>query len=212
MHQKLRRAGGIAAIAAPILMWSGFFTAALTRPDYNLLTRPFSDLATRGSANAIPFDIAFFLIPGGLAVVVGMGLWFAGSTNRAWRAGAVLIVAAGVLLFATGIFQQDPTLDAASILHRTVSQFCFAVASVAPVVLFIASRKDVRIDAPRGVWLVTGIAAAAMEVVALALLPVVHYPDGLFQRPFTIALTAWFVATGAWLLRMRGAEGLVIAE
>ncbi|HVH63146.1 MAG TPA: DUF998 domain-containing protein [Candidatus Dormibacteraeota bacterium] len=212
MHRKLRRAGGFAAIAAPILMWSGFFIAALSRPGYNLLTRPFSDLATRGSVNAIPFDIAFFLIPGGLAVVVGFGLWFAGNANRAWRVGATLIVGAGVLLFATGVFQQDPTLDAASILHRTVSQFCFAVASVAPVILFIAARQDARIDAPRRVWLVTGVAAAAMEVVALALIPIVHYPDGLFQRPFTIALTAWFVATGAWLLRMRGGEGLVVAE
>lgn len=212
MHENLRRAGGVAAIVAPILMWSGFFAAALSRQDYNLLTRPFSDLATRGSVNAIPFDIAFFLIPGGLAVVVGVGLWFAGSTDRAWRAGAVLIIAAGGLLFATGVFQQDPTLDAASILHRTVSQICFAVASVAPVVLFIASRKDVRIEAPRRVWLVTGIAAAVMEVVALALLPIVRYPDGLFQRPFTIALTAWFLATGAWLLRVRRPEGLVIAE
>ena len=212
MPQTFRRAGGYAAIAAPVLMWSAFFAAALTRQGYDLLTRPFSDLATKGSINATQFEVAFFLVPGALAAVVGIGLWFAGSASTLWRAGSLLTVSAGVLLFATGFFQQDPTYDAASILHRTVSQICYAFASLAPIVLFVAASRDRRLDPPRQLWLVTGMAAAAMEVVAIVLQPVVHYPDGVFQRPFTIALTVWFVATGAWLLRVRKAEGLMVSE
>lgn len=212
MQHTLRRAGGYAAVAAPALMWTAFFAAAMGRPDYNLFTRPFSDLATRGSANAVPFLIAFFVLPGLLGVLVGAGLWFAGSANPAWRTGAVLTAAAGLALFATGVLQQDPTLDAASILHRTVSQICFALASLAPVVLFLASSRDARLDPPRTVWLLSGISAAIMEVTAVILRPVLHFQDGIFQRPFTIALTVWFIATGAWLLRVRKAEGMALAE
>lgn len=212
MHPTLRRAGGYAAIAAPILMWSGFFAAALSRHGYNLLTRPFSDLATRGTSNATLFDFGFFLVPGLLTAVVALGLWFAGDAGRAWRFGAVLIGAAGLFLFATGVFQQDPSRSTAAILHGTVSQICFAIASVAPVVLFAASLRDRHLGAPRQAWLVTGIAAALIEAAGVALRPITHYPDGLFQRPFTIALTVWFVATGAWLLRVRGGDGLALAE
>jgi hypothetical membrane protein len=211
MNSRLRRAGGYAAIAAPILMWSGFFAAALGRHGYDLLTRPFSDLATRGTVNSGLFDIGFFLVPGLLTTVVAVGLWHAGE-GPAWRLGAALIGGAGLFLFATGVFQQDPSSSAASILHGTVSQICFAIASVAPVVLFAASFGTNHLRPPRQVWLMTGIAAAVIEGVGVALRPVYHYPDGLFQRPFTLALTVWFVATGAWLLRLRGAEGTVIAD
>ena len=39
-----------------------------------------------------------------------------------------------------------------------------------------------------------------------------HYPDGLFQRPFTLVLTIWFITTGAWLLRGRKFEGLSVPD
>lgn len=212
MNATLRRTGGYAAIAAPVLMWSGFFAAALTRQGYNLLTRPFSDLATRGTSNSTVFDIGFFIVPGTLIVLVALGLWFAGDAGRMWRTGAALIGATGLFLSATGIFQQDPGSSTASILHGTVSQTCFAIATVAPVVLFLASFRDPHLQPPRQVWLVTGIAAAVIEGVGVALRPFLHYPDGFFQRPFTAALTVWFVATGAWLLRGRRATGLALAE
>ncbi len=208
----VRRIGGYAAIAAPVVMWSGFFAAALSRQGYNLLTRPFSDLATRGTANSTVFDIGFFIVPGMLIAVVALGLWFAGESGRMWRAGSVGIGAVGFFLFATGIFQQDPRSSTASILHGTVSQTCFAIASVAPVVLFVAPFRDRHLSPPRQVWLATGVAALLIEGVGVALRPLLHYPDGFFQRPFTIALTVWFVATGAWLLRARRAQGLAVAE
>lgn len=207
--------GGYAAIAAPIFMWSGFFAAALNRHGYNLLTRPFSDLAARGTSNSTLFDVGFFLVPGVLVAFAGVGLWFAGRrspSNRAWRTGAALVVGTGLFLFMTGVFQQDPRSVAAGILHGTVSQICFAIASVAPVILFFASSRDVHLDPPRRLWLMTGVAALAIEAAGVALKPVLHYADGFFQRPFTVALTIWFLATGAWLLRARSAEGLSLAE
>lgn len=212
MNLTVRRAAGYAAIAAPLLMWAEFFVMGLTRPGYNLLTRPFSDLATRGTSHAALFDLGFFIVPGLLTALAGVGLWFTGGSSSAWRAGSVLTVAAGVFLFATGVFPQDPNSFTASILHGTVSQTCFAIASVTPLVLFVGSSREAQLETPRRLWLVSGLAALAIEGVGLASRPFLHYPDGFFQRPFTVALTIWFVATGTWLLRVRKAEGLAVAE
>jgi hypothetical membrane protein len=207
----VRRACGYAAIVTPVLMWTGFLVAGLSRPDYNLLTRPFSDLATRGTSNATIFDLGFFVVPGLLTALVGVGLWHV-RAGLVWRLGSLLIVAAGIFLFATGVFQQDPSSGTASILHGTMSQICFAIASVAPIVLFVGSSDAAHLDAPRRLWLLSGLAALAIEGLGVALRPFLHYPDGFFQRSFTMALTIWFVATGAWLLRVRKAEGLHVAD
>ena len=199
-----RRAGGFAALAAPALMWTEFVTHGFSRAGYNVLSRPFSDLATIGTPNAVQFDVGFFLVPGILTVIVGVGLWFA--THEAgplWRIGSTMIIAAGVFLFATGIFRQVPGSQLANLLHGTMAQTCFAIASVAPLVLFVGSTTRTHLGAPRRLWLLAGLAAIAIEGVGVAMRPLTAYPDGFFQRPFTIVLTVWFIATGVWLLRVR---------
>jgi hypothetical membrane protein len=205
-----RRLGGFAALLAPLLMWIEFFAVAPSRQGYDLLTRPFSDLATRGAPWSSVFDLGFFLVPGLLCVLVGIGLWFVIEGGRAWRLGAVLVVAAGVFLFATGIFRQDPSSSYAASLHGTVSQICFALASVAPLVLFFGSGGNLHLSPPRRIWLAAGIVAFAVEGLAVALRHLLHFPEGLFQRPFTLSLTIWFVATGAWMLKVRQIEGLTV--
>ncbi len=201
-----KRVGGFSALAAPVLMWAVFLATALSRHGYNLLTRPFSDLATVGTPDSTLYDLGFFLIPGLLTVIVGIGLWFALDGGQAWRAGAVLIVAAGVFLFATGVFRQDPTSYVAGVLHGTMSQICFGIASVAPLVLFLGSGRHLHMSPPRRVWFGAAVAAFAVELSAIAMRQVQHFPEGFFQRPFTLSLTIWFVATGAWLLRVRRLE------
>ncbi len=212
MHVLLPRAGGFAALAAPVIMWTEFFRHALSRQGYDLLRRPFSDLATRGTPDANEFAIGFFLIPGILTVVVGLGLWFSSREGQAWKLGSILIIAAGVFLFATGVFQQDPGSYVAGLLHGTMSQTCFAIASLAPLVLFFGSMRHTQLSAPRRLWLVAGLAALAIEGVGVAIRPLTTYPDGLFQRPFSIVLTIWFVATGVWLIRLAGREPLPAGE
>jgi hypothetical membrane protein len=194
------------------MMWTGFLAIGLSRPGYNLLTRPFSDLATTGTPNSVLFDVDFFMVPGVLTVLLGLGLWFTLRGGQAWRAGALMVVAAGLLLLATGLFRQDPRSFEARVLHGTVSQICFAIASLAPLVLFIGSRNHLHFAPPRHIWLIGGIASFAIEGLALAMRPVVTYPDGLFQRPFTLVLTVFFVATGAWLLRGRHMQGLLVPD
>jgi hypothetical membrane protein len=208
VHVSLSRAGGFAALVAPLLMWTEFLTHGLSREGYNLVTRPFSDLATRGTAHAVEFDLGFFLVPGLLTVIVGVGLWFATHGGRSWRLGAMLIVLAGVFLFGAGVFPQDHASFVEMLLHWTMAQVCFAVAAIAPIVLFLGSMRHQHLDPPRRVWLVAGVAALMIEVMGVGLKPFTTYPDGLFQRPFTIVLTIWFVATGMWLLRLRRAPEL----
>jgi hypothetical membrane protein len=210
VHVGLRRAGGFAALAAPVLMWTEFFTHAFARHGYNLLTRPFSDLATIGTPNSFDFDLGFFVVPGVLTIVVGLGLWFATREGQTWRIGSVLIIAAGVFLIGTGIFRQDPGSHTAAVLHGTMSQTCFAIASVAPLILFIGSMRHTHLGAPRRLWLLAGLASIAIEGIGVAIRPLATYPDGLFQRPFTLVLTVWFVATGIWLLRL-GRSGKISA-
>lgn len=177
-----------------------------SRHGYNLLTRPFSDLATRGTPNSTVFDLGFFLLPGLLTIVLGIGLYFTIRAGKTWRTGAVMIVAAGVFLFATGVFQQDPRSFVEGVLHGTMAQITFAIASVAPLVLFAGSGRHTHVGPPRRIWLAAGIASFAIEGFAIALHPVLAYPDGLFQRPFTLVLTIWFIATGLWLLKAHQTE------
>ena len=191
-------------------MWAEFLTHGLARQGYNLLTRPFSDLATRGTPAAGDFMVGFFMVPGLLTIVVGLGLWFAHRDSAVWKIGSILIGAAGVFLFATGLFQQDPTSVVAGLLHGTMAQICFAIASVGPLVLFLGSKTH--LSAPRRLWLVAGLAVLVIEFAGVAVKPLMHYPDGFFQRPFTLALTVWFVGTGLWLVRLRSREAAAISE
>jgi len=103
-----RRTAGWAAVVAPLLMWSEFLSMGTLRHGYNLLTRPYSDLGTRGTPHADIFALGFFFLPGLLTIVVGVGLWFAIKTSRAWSSGALLVVATGAFQVAVGIFPQDP--------------------------------------------------------------------------------------------------------
>lgn len=207
-----RLGAGFSALAAPVLMWTEFFTVGLSRHGYNLLTRPFSDLATMGTPESTFFDVGFFLVPGLLTIIVGVGLWSTHAASTAWRAGAALVVGSGVFLLATGLFRQDPSSPMAGPLHGTVSQVCFALASVAPLVLLAGSRGMAHRAPPRAVWVVTAVAALLIEGFGLFVRPALHVPYGLFQRPFTLALTVWFVTTGAWLLSVRKNEGLSVRD
>jgi hypothetical protein len=82
---------------------------------------------------------------------------------------------------------------------------------VAPLVLLAGSR-GMRHAPPRLIWIVTAIAALLIEGFGVLVRPALHYPYGVFQRPFTLALTVWFVTTGAWLLSVRKIEGLSVRD
>ena len=207
-----RRAAGWAAVAIPILMWVDFLSMGISRAGYNLLTRPFSDLATTGTPNAAVFSAGFFFVPGILTLLLGAGLWLGVAGNFAWRLGAGMVMVAGLFLVATGVFPQDPRVPMAGVLHGTVSQVCFAIASAAPLMLFAGSRSHLHMPPPRRLWLGLGIASLLIEAFGVLIRPALHLPYGVFQRPFTVVLTAFFITTGFWLLRGRRIEGLSVPD
>src|ERR1700758_1809707 len=123
-----------------------------------------------------------------------------------------MVVCAGVFLVGTGVFPQDPHVPLAGVLHGTVSQICFGIASLAPLVLFTGSGRLRRGPLPRRLWLALGIAALGTEAFGLLVRPALHLPYGVFQRPFTLVLSAFFVTTGFWLLRGKGTAGLSVPD
>jgi hypothetical membrane protein len=199
---------GFAALAAPALMWSEFLTMGTLRRGYNLITGPASDLATRGTPNAAIFSAGFFFIPGLLTMLVGAGLWLAHGEGRTWRLGAVLVGFAGGFLVLTGAFPQDPGSQVAGLLHGIMSQTCFAIVTASMVALTAGAPRGARMGPPRRVWLAVAAAVVLIEAFNVLLREPLGVPNGFFQRPFTLTLTAWFVVTGVWLLRRHRVEGL----
>jgi hypothetical membrane protein len=204
------RLAGFAALAAPALMWSEFLAMGSLRHGYNLVTGAASDLATRGTPNAALFSAGFFFLPGLLTVLIGAGLWFAHVESRTWRVGAVLVGIAGVFLVLTGAFPQDPASPLAGQLHGLVSQTCFVIATASMVALAVGAPRQARVSPPRRLWLAVAVAVVLVEAFNILLRAPLGLPNGLFQRPFTISLTAWFVVTGVWLLRGHQVEGLSV--
>jgi len=197
------RLAGIAALAIPAVMWIEFVRLGTARPGYNLLTRAASELGARGTPNSLQFTVGFFFLLGALIVLVGISLQTVVARSRAWRIGAGLVTLSGVLLFLSGVFPMDGHSAQATSLHQFVSQSCFALAAVAPV-LILAGAPRIHLPSwlPR-FWLVTGILGVVVEISAVILEHTTTLPQGIFQRSFMLVLTAWFAATGFWLIRHR---------
>jgi hypothetical protein len=89
-----------------------------------------------------------------------------------------------------------------------MSQACFAVATASMVALPVGAPRGTRMEPPRRVWLAAAAAVVLIEAFNVLLREPLGVPNGLFQRPFTLTLTARFVVTGVWLLRRHRVEGL----
>jgi hypothetical protein len=89
-------------------------------------------------------------------------------------------------------------------MHGTVSQTCFAIAAAAPLVLLLGAPQGVLPRPHRWLWLTAGVAGVAIEVFGVTMRAGLNLPEGIFQRPFTLVFTAWFLGAAAWLLRSPG--------
>lgn len=201
-NRRAGAAGGVSATVAPLLMWTAFIGAGTATPGYNLLTRAASDLGARGVTTAALYVPFFFYLPGFLAVLAGLGLLATWKGGKVWQLGALLVMVEGVFLILAGAFAEDAHSMVATTVHQELAGVAFIAAALAPLALVLGRPKTPEWRPPLRLWLLTGGTLIAIYVGALLLKAAgVTYPSGLYQRPFTIVLTVWYLATGLWMLR-----------
>lgn len=197
-RRRLIRIAALAALATPLLMWIEFLAVGLSTPGYDLLTRAASDLGATGARAASIFDAGFFVLPGLLTMLFAAGLMAAPPRSAWWRLGALLVFAEGALLVLAGVNSENPASSTLTARHQLLASLCFAAAAVAPIALLTGMR-----GAARRSWsaalIASSLAILLIEVAGITLSLFTAYPDGLFQRPFGVALTVWFLAGAAWL-------------
>lgn len=204
-RSRLLLAGAVAAIVVPLLMWAEFLGVGLWTPGYNVFTRAASDLGAVGAPTAGQFRMGFFVLPGVMAVVVAAALLALPFRSFWWRLGGGVVALNGVLLVLAGLNPENPLSPSDTARHQMLATFCFGAAAVASAALLagLPGAASSRL-APRA-WLLGTPALLSLQFGGLVARSFVTFPDGLFQRPFGIALTVWYAGT-AWLL-MRAPTG-----
>jgi hypothetical membrane protein len=192
----------VAALAVPVLMWAAFLAVVLLRPDFDPLTQIGSSLGEQGSPYALLFNVAHFVIPGILLLLVAGGLYRAVRATGSGQAAAGLVALAGLSLVLSGIVTLDPTSPTRSALHENLSVPFFLGLPAAALLLGRALKQEER--APRQRRLSTGIGLLLVVLVAvfLSFMDSGALPAGLFQRVYLTAVDAWLVVLGLWLLHL----------
>jgi hypothetical membrane protein len=195
MSEAWRRIAVAAALTAPAVMWAEFLGFGLATPGYNVLLRAASELAEVGARNRELFTLGFFYLAGAVTVVLGVALPRVLPAGRFAVPAGALVVVSGAALVATGMFPMDPGSPERTAQHQSISSLSFVASALAPVAAGLALRAErpgyARVSTVLGACLVAWFAFA---LAAHALAPL---PEGVFQRPFGIALTAWYLATAA---------------
>jgi len=192
--------GAAAAVLAPTLMWVEFIATGLSRPGYSLILGAASDLGAVGTPGADAFVAGFFVLPGLFTIVLGTVLQLSQPAVWMWRAGACLVVVDGLLLILAGAVRMDPFSAATTQRHQAIATACFAAAAAAPLLLAAGSRVRWPV-VPQARWFVLGALLVGLLAIASLLRLAAGYPDGIFQRPFGVLLTVWYLDAAAWLAR-----------
>lgn len=199
-------AGGLAAILAPLVMWAEFIGVGLSTPGYNLLTRAASDLGAAGAPTAAFFRAGFFLAPGALTILVGAALLAVPCHSPWWKVGAATVGVEGLFLLLAGLYPENPASASATARHQILAAVCFGAAALAPVGLLAGLSADMSLRMAPRTWAISAPVLLILEVGGLLTRDFANYPDGLFQRPFGLTLTVWYLGTAALLIRGRTAS------
>ncbi len=188
-------------VTVPVVLWSMFLTFGLLRHGYGLLTSAASSLGAKGTPHAEAFNIAFFYTGGILTALAGTGLAILHHRSFRWLLGSIFMIVAGVLLFLTGVF---PTAGAGHFdahMHGLVSQWCFVLASVAPLLLVLDSKHLFHQPGLQRILKIVAVSSLVIEVLQIAIAHIIRYPYGYFQRSFMASLSIALLILGIWLKR-----------
>lgn len=173
---------------------------------YNPLTQAVSDY---GVANYAGWMNAAFLAFGIGVVALGIVLLRIAPPPGLGRAGALLLAAAGVCLFAVGFFRTDlegSPVTTTGTVHTSLSGIAFFALIFGT---FILSRRFRRVDLLRPYYRSSLALSIAIAVVFLTVLPVSTVLGylGVGERAFIATFYAWLLLNSARALRLaRGAS------
>jgi hypothetical membrane protein len=194
-----RSLAALCGMAVPIVMWTAFVTFGLSRPGFNLLTRPASLLGQVGSPNDGVFNFAYFVLPGLLTMLFAGGLY---RTDAHWwsgRVGAGLIGLAGLSLMLSGLVTMNPLSPSLTGVHSAMG--LPLLVGIPPALFVVGHALGGNHRWRRYARTSTAIALATGVLVAVyVVLPKESTVDGLFQRTYLALLTPWFIVMGCWLL------------
>lgn len=193
-----RRFGAACGVAVPLVMWTALLVFGLSRPGFNLLTKPASLLGQVGTPNQALFNLTYFILSGLLTVFFAIGLYSALADWMPGKVGAALMGVAGLSLMLSGVVAMTPQSPWLTGLHSAVG---VPLLLGIPPALFLIGRALGRDRQWHGfAWLAVRLAlASGVLVVAYVLAPKGSIVDGLFQRTYQALLTPWFIGMALWL-------------
>ncbi|HEY4582491.1 MAG TPA: DUF998 domain-containing protein [Lysobacter sp.] len=187
----------VAAVAAAVLFAAAVAGFGAAFPQFSQALHPVAALGASGVPRAAAFNLAAFVVPGVLAILVAQSLRARMSAAPLpARLGVQVLTLAAMAFAALGLLPLDSRdlLSAASRAHAAAWTLWWIAFATGGLLLGVGMRGTPH--ATRS-WTV---AACALVALAFALLLPALVPIGLSQR---IAFAAWLVAT----VRMAPARG-----
>ena len=189
MEERMKRATGLAGIAAAVLFSVAVAGFGVALEGYSQAQYPVALLGAKAIPNALAFNLLAYVLPGALAAIVALKLRLRLPANAGWglRMGSQFVLLSALAFIAMGLLPLDPgDLESdASRWHGTAwMAWCVAFVSGAALIGISLLRQLPRISFA---W-ISLLAAAGVLVAAFVLPDTV--PSGIAQR---IAFAAWFV-------------------
>lgn len=193
------------AVAGPLFMVVSL-VQAFTRPGFDLNRQAISMLSL-GDLGWI--QIANFLITGGLALALALGVRRALHPGRAGTWGALLLGAYGVGLIAAGVFHPDPAygfppgapagMPATMSMHALVHNVAFFVAFIGLIAAcLVFARRAAGLG--RRPWALYCVATGLAAPVFIALATAGVVASGVALAALGLVTSGWIVAVSVHLL------------
>src|SRR5512136_1356345 len=202
----LQRYAATCGIVGPILHTLVVFVLGILTPGYSQATQLMSELGENGAPYALAMNLGGFLLLGVLLLIFSFGLHAALRPSRASRAGALLVVFAGLTYIGEALFSCDrgcvPVTFGGS-AHLLIGEIAVFVAVLASYTLALAMRPDGRWN---GYWQYSA-ATGILVILLIPLFPVFVCVTGVVQRLVVGVILLWLFVIALRAYRILGGNG-----
>ena len=98
---------GILAMVVPVWFTALYLVLAGLRPEYSHLTKAISELGSVDAPRAWVWNLLGYVLPGAIVSLLGFGIWKHFALEAGIRTPAWALIASGLLMALSGIFQGD---------------------------------------------------------------------------------------------------------